>query len=140
MLKEAYGDEQMNQASFYRWFNRFFERSEQDEDKLRSGAPKSARKEENIEEVPRLVMQDHRISERMIFEAFGIRTGTVDKILTEDLKLHKVCVKFVPKILSDYQKKIHEEYCTDILKMIETDSVFLNQVVTCDKSLMQTSV
>ena len=29
MLKEAYGDKQMNQASFYWWFNRFSEGNEQ---------------------------------------------------------------------------------------------------------------
>ena len=28
MLKEAYGDKQMNQASFYWWFNRFSEGNE----------------------------------------------------------------------------------------------------------------
>ena len=25
MLQEAYGDEHISEASFYRWFNRFFE-------------------------------------------------------------------------------------------------------------------
>ena len=58
LLKEAYGDERMSQASFYRWFNRFSEGNEQVKDKPRSGALKIAHKEENIEEVQRLVMQD----------------------------------------------------------------------------------
>ena len=38
----------MSQASFYLWFNRFSETIEQVEDEPKSGAPKSARKEENI--------------------------------------------------------------------------------------------
>ena len=101
MLKEVYGDEQMSKASFYRWFTRFSEGNEQVEDEPRSGALNSARKEENIEEVRRLVMQDRQITVRMISEAVGISIGTV---LTEDLKLHKVCAKFVPKILSDDQR------------------------------------
>ena len=29
MSKEAYGDEEMSQPSFYRWFNRFSEGNEQ---------------------------------------------------------------------------------------------------------------
>ena len=58
MFKEAYGNEQMNQANFYWWFNRFSEGNEQVEDEPTSGAPKSACKEENIQEVQRLVMQD----------------------------------------------------------------------------------
>ncbi|XP_066963193.1 histone-lysine N-methyltransferase SETMAR-like [Macrobrachium rosenbergii] len=138
MLKEAYGDEQMSQVSFYQWFNRFSDGNEQVEDEPRSGAPKSACKEENIEEVQRLVMQDRRISVRMLSEAGGISIGTVETVLTEDLKLHKVCAKFVPKILSDDQRQFRVECCTDILEMIEADSGFLNKVVTCDESWVLT--
>ena len=115
----------MIQASFYRWFNRFSETNEQIEDELRSGAPKSARKEENIQEVQRLVMQDRRMSVRMISEAVGISIGTVDTFLTEDLKLYKVCAKFVPKILPENQRQFCVECCTDILERIEANSGFL---------------
>ncbi|XP_068238535.1 protein GVQW3-like [Palaemon carinicauda] len=134
MLKEVYGDEQICQASFYWWFNRFSEGNEQVEGKPRSGAPNSARKEENINEVRRLVMQDRRITARMISEAVGISIGRVEAVLTKDLNPHKVCAKFVPKILSDDQKQFRVECCTDILEMIEADSGFLNKVVTCDQS------
>ena len=78
----------MSHASFYLWFNRFSEGNEQVEDEIRSGAPKSKHKEENIGEVQRLVMQDCRISVRMISEAVGVSIGTVETVLTEDLKLH----------------------------------------------------
>ncbi|XP_068224425.1 protein GVQW3-like [Palaemon carinicauda] len=130
---EAYGDEQLSQASFHWWFNRFSEGNEQVEDEPRSGAPKSAHKEENIEKMQRLLLQDHRIYVRVIFEAVGVSSCTVDIILTEDLKLHKVCAKFVLKILSDDQKQFRAECCTDILIMIKADSVFLNKVMTCDE-------
>ena len=93
MLKDAYGDEQMSKATFYRWFNRFSKGNEQVEDEPRSGAPKTARKEENIQEVEKLVLKDRRLSVRMISEAVGISVGTVDTILTNDLKLHKVCAE-----------------------------------------------
>ena len=39
----------------------------------------------------------------MTSEAVDISIGKVQNVLVEDLKLHKVCVKFVPKILSDDQ-------------------------------------
>ncbi|XP_066980118.1 uncharacterized protein [Macrobrachium rosenbergii] len=38
----------------------------------------------NIEEVQRLVMQDHQISVRMLSEAVGISIGTVETVLTEE--------------------------------------------------------
>ena len=61
---------------------------------------------ENIEEVRRLVMQDHRITVRMTSEAVGISIGTVETVLTEDLKLHTVCTKFVPKIRGHSSKAV----------------------------------
>lgn len=134
MLKQAFGDELMGKSSFYRWFDRFSEGNDQVEDESRSGGPRNARKDATIEEVQRLVMKDRRITVRMISIAVGISLGTVKTILTEDLKLHKVCAKFVPKILSDDQIHFRVECCTDILGMIEADPDFLNKVVTCDES------
>ena len=63
-------------------------------------------------------MQDCQISARMISEAVGISIGTVETVLTGDLKLYKVCAKFVPKILSDDQRQFHVEGSTDILEKI----------------------
>ena len=130
MLKEAYENKQISQASFYRWFNRFSDGHEEVEDEHRSGAPKIARNEKNIQKVEKLVMQDCRLSVRMISEIVGVSVGTVDTILTEDLKLHKI----VPKILSKDQRRFRVQCCTDMLAMTETNSSFLNNVVTCDES------
>ena len=94
MLKEAYGDEQMSQASFYRWFNRFSDGNEQVENERRSGAPQTARKKKNIQEVEKVVMQDCQLSVRMIFEIVNASVGT---ILTEDLNLQKICTMFTQK-------------------------------------------
>ena len=42
MLKEVYGDEQMSKASFYLWFNRFYEGNKQvgDEPEKHRGSAK----------------------------------------------------------------------------------------------------
>ena len=73
------------------------------------------------------------MSVRMISEAVGIRIGTVETFLTKDLKLHKVCAKFVPNILSDHQRLFLVECCTVILEMIEAHSSSLNKIVTSDE-------
>lgn len=49
----------------------FSKESEQVEDKLRSGAPDSANKQENIEEEQRLVIQDCQVTVWMISKAVG---------------------------------------------------------------------
>ena len=99
MLKDAYGNKLMrlSKATFYRWFNRFPEENEQVEDEPRSEAPKNARKKENIQVVEKLALKDRRSSVKMISEAIGISVGTVDTILTNDLKLHKVCAEDPPQ-------------------------------------------
>ena len=74
----------------------------------------------------------------MISEAVGTSIGTVDTIWTEDLKLNKVCAKFMPKILFNNQRQFHVECSTDILEMTELDSAFLNNIVTCDESCVFT--
>ena len=48
----------MSKATFYLWINRFSEGNEQVEDEPRSGAPKHAHKEENIQEVEKLDPKD----------------------------------------------------------------------------------
>ena len=63
-----------------------------------------------------------------------LSVGTVDTILTEDLKLHKICANFVAKILSKDQRQFRVEYCTDMLAMTKTNSSFLNNVISCDES------
>ena len=97
MLKEASGDEQMRKSKFLSWFNKFSKGSEQLEDESRSGASKSARKEKNIQKVQKLMMQDRQMFVRLLSEAVGVGIGIVNTILTEDLELHKVCAKFLPK-------------------------------------------
>ena len=48
-------------------------------------------------------MQNRRLSVRMISEDVGVSVGSVDTILTDDLKLHKIWTKIVPKIFSNDQ-------------------------------------
>ena len=103
------------------------------EDQGRPGALNSAIKKENIEQVKRLVLQNRRISVRMISAVVDLSIGSVAAILAENLKLHKVCAKFV-QILSDDRRQFRVECCTDFLEIIETDLDFLNKVVTCDES------
>ena len=85
MLNEAYGDEQMSQASFgdLTDFLKEMNRLKMNQD-----------------------MEHQKVQDQMVSEAVIISIGTVDTILTEDLKLHKVCAKFVSKILSNDQRQL----------------------------------
>jgi len=54
--------------------------------------------------------------------------------MTADLGLRRVSAKFVPKLLTMEQKQLRLEIAQDILDYVESDSNFLNTVITGDES------
>jgi len=51
-----------------------------------------------------------------------------------DLGLRRVSAKFVPKLLTMEQKQLRLEIAQDMLDCVESDSNFLNTVITGDES------
>jgi orotate phosphoribosyltransferase-like protein len=100
------------------------------EDDERSGRPVTMKTDKNVDKVRTLVRNDRRLSIGMIAEELNVDKETVRQILTENLKMKKVCAKMVPKNLSEDQKLNREE----MLEKIEEVPDFLNSVVTCDET------
>lgn len=78
--------------------NSFPDGQEQVKDEDRSRALERASTAGNVKEVHTLVIKDHCSTMKVISEATDISKGTVNTILYDDLKLHKVCSKFVPPL------------------------------------------
>ena len=79
-------------------------------------------------------MQDRRITVRELADEVGVSIGSVHTILTADLGLRRVSAKFVPKLLTMEQKQLRLEIAQDMLDCVESDSIFLNTVITGDES------
>jgi len=79
-------------------------------------------------------MQDRRITVRELADELGVSIGSVHTILTVDLGLRRVSAKFVPKLLTMEQKQLRLEIAQDMLDCIESDSNFLNTMITGDES------
>jgi predicted transcriptional regulator len=90
--------------------------------------------DENVDKARTLVRNDRRLSIRMITEELNVDKETVRQILTENLKMKKVCATMVPKNLSKDQKLNREETCQNVLVKTEEDPDFLNSVATCDET------
>jgi hypothetical protein len=90
--------------------------------------------DENVDKVRTLVRNDRRLSIRIVAFELTVDKETVRQILTENLKMKKVCAKMVPKNLSEDQKLNREEMCQNVLEKTEEDPDFLNSVVTCDET------
>jgi histone-lysine N-methyltransferase SETMAR len=100
----------------------------------RPGRPVTMKTDENVDKVRTLIRNDRRLSIRMIAEEFNVDKETVRQILTENLKMTKVCAKMVPKNMSKDQKLNREKMCQNVLEKTEEDPVFLNSVITCNET------
>jgi hypothetical protein len=79
-------------------------------------------------------MQDRHVTVRELVEEVGISTGSVHSILTDDLAMRRVSVKFVLKLLTMEQKQLRLEVSQDMLDYANSDPEFLNIVITGDES------
>ncbi len=134
MIKSAYGDDAMSRSRVFEWFARFKAGRESTEDDERSGRPCSSRNQETVERVQALVRSDRRMTVKMIAESLNLSVGSVFTIMTEDLKMRKLCARFVPHSLTVDQKEHRISSSQDFIAMADGDSNFLRSIVTGDES------
>ena len=88
-----------------KWASEFKRGRENIEDNGRFGRPKDATTDENVKVVHILVVCDRRRDLRSIASDAGIRFGAVQSILTDILCISKVLANWVPRMLTDDQKR-----------------------------------
>ena len=123
----------MSRANVYRWYARFRDGREDMKDNARSGHPSTARTDENVESVRRLLTEDHHTTLQVIADRLNIGKETVRQIVTEDLGKRKICMRFVPHTLTTEQKQERVVYCRDLLLMGQ-DERFWENIITGDKT------
>ena len=105
------------------------------EDDARSGRPKDATTDENVEIVHNLVMCVRRRDLRSTASEVGIRFWAVQTILTDILGMSKVSAKWVPRMLTDDQKRHRHDISRYLLSRYEDGpSNFIDRVVTQDET------
>jgi len=100
LLEQAYGEDAMGRTQVFDWFRRFKEGRTPVDSDLRSGRPSTSRNEEMIAKVRTIFRNNRRLTVREIADDCGISVVLCDAILTDDLHMKRVCVKFVPRLLS----------------------------------------
>ena len=115
MLHTAFGASYMNRASVFEWNERFKEGRESVRDDERCGRSKDVRTLELIGQIKNFMDKDRR-EIKIITAQFDVSVGTVQTIIREELKLRKICTKFVPRVLREDQK---ERRCHDSREIVE---------------------
>ena len=78
--------------------------------------------------------KDRRESIETIRAQFDVSVVTVHTIIHEELKMRKVCVKFVPRMLREDQKERRFLDSREMVELINSDPAVLVALVTCDES------
>ena len=116
-------------------YREFTRKRESLEDVPRTGRPQTATTTDNRELVRSLVLEDRRITYNMIQSTLGISSWAVSKILHEELGLHKLSSRWIPHLLSEYQKQARVDWCKSMLvKFNLGESNRVSQIVTGDET------
>ena len=78
--------------------------------------------------------KDRHVSIETISTQFDVSVGTVHTIISEELKMRKICAKFVPKVLREDQKEKRCHDSREMVELINSDPAVLNALVTWDES------
>ena len=80
------------------------------------------------------MVKDRRVSIETISAQFDVSVGTVRTIICEELKMWKICTKFVPRVLREDQKERCYHDSREMVELINSDPTVFDDLVTCDES------
>ena len=103
-------------------------------DDEKCGRSKEVRTPELIGQIKNFIDKDHRMSIETINAQFDVSVGTIHTIIREELKMRKICVKFVPRVLREDQKERRCHDSREMVKLIISDPTLLDALVTWDES------
>ena len=134
MLQTAYGPSCMKRSSVFQWHKKFKEGRESVRDDERCGRSREVRTSEIIGQINDFMNRDRRVSIETLSTQFNVSVGAVHTIIREELKMRKICAKFVPRVLREDQR---ERRCNDSKEMVElinSDPQVLDALVSYDES------
>ena len=99
ILQSAFGASCMNRASVFERHKRFKEGRESGRDDERCRRSKEVRKPELIGQIKNFMDKDRHVSMETISAQFDVSVRTVHTIIREELKIRKICAKFVQRVL-----------------------------------------
>jgi len=134
MVNAAYGDQALSRSNVLRWYGRFCDGREGNEDDPGSGRPTECRNDNNVEKISQLLLQNRHLSLRMLAEEVNIGKDTVRKIVIEDLRKRKICSRFIPHSLTPEQKDRRTAACRDLIATADSDPDFFKKIVTGDET------
>jgi histone-lysine N-methyltransferase SETMAR len=114
-LHSVFGDQAPSYNTVAKWSRYFCEGREEIEDQPRPGRPVTETTFENIEEVRCLIDDDPHLTIDEIQVETGMSRGTIERIISDHLKLKKTTASWVPNLLTDKQRADRVRICQENL-------------------------
>ncbi len=135
-LEAVYGEETMSKPTVCRWHARFHEGDGLTPvtDLVCSGRPCVQISLDKIEAAQAAVEEDRRASLKQIAQKVGVSVTTAHRLVKKKLSLKHKVAKFVPRVLSDEQKRTRVKFCRENLDRLRNDAHLLDKLVCGDES------
>jgi hypothetical protein len=134
MLREAFGEHSLSRAADFQWHSRFKASWVSVEDDQRSWRPSTSKRTENVEKIRELIHKDSHQTIHELANTTGISYGVCQEILTENLIMHRIATKFVPRCLTNDQKQWSVNVCLELWEKANEDPAFISRNITGDGS------
>ncbi|CAK9833202.1 Mariner Mos1 transposase [Anthophora retusa] len=134
-IDKHYGESAPSIRTIYKWFGLFRSGHMSTNDAGRPGRPVAVTTPENVKKIHDMVMNDRRVKVRDISQAVNISIDRVHNILHEQLQMKKLSARWVPRLLTNDQKRDRVKRCKDNLKLFQRNPhEFLRRFITVDET------
>ena len=123
----------MSSSRTFEWFGSFKNGKTSTANDDRSGRPSTATTPSKVEQV-RAACRRRNIHD--LCAEVGIGYGSCRRILTEQLNMHRIAVKFVPRVLTQDQRDSRVAICQELKETVINDPTLLLDVITGDESIV----
>jgi hypothetical protein len=125
----------LSRKTVHKRFERFYGGAESTEGEQCSGRPSTSTTDEHVSKINEMIRANRRLTIRKISNALNISFGSVELVLTKNLNTRRVSAKFVPRDLSQEQKKPRLSVSLELRGLANADSgFFLRSLITGDES------
>jgi hypothetical protein len=103
------------------------------EDDERSGRPSTSKTIENAEKIRELIHENRGRTIHELADTVGISYEVRQEILTENLNMRRIAAKFIPRLLTNYQKQRLVNVCLQLREKVNEHPTFISGMITDDE-------